>query len=197
MFEFADGSAYKILSKQGDTMEVQYATAMFRKTGKKIIIPDEVIALDGTVAKVISIEERAFWGKTNITNVTIGKNVKTIGEEAFYGCKKLKSLTLGSNVTTIGNKAFYKCVSLKKVVIPTKVNKIGKQAFYGCKNLKNITIKTKKLTSKKVGSNAFKKVNSKVSVKVPKSKLRAYKKLLKAKGIGSKAKIKKIVKMVP
>ena len=94
-------------------------------------------------------------------------------------------------MATIGDKAFYKCTALTKVTIPSKVNKIGKQAFYGCKNLKNITIKTTKLTSNKVGSKAFKNISSKATIKVPKSKLKAYKKLLKAKGVSSKAKIKK------
>ena len=73
--------------------------------------------------------------------------------------------------------------------------KIGSKAFYGCKKLLNITIKTTKLTTKNVGSKAFTKAGSsnykKMVVKVPKSKLKAYKKTLKKRGVNSKAKIKK------
>ena len=98
---------------------------------------------------------------------------------------------MGKNVTQIAAKTFYKCKKLSKITIPSKVNFIGKQAFYGCKKLKSITIKTTKLTSKKIGSKAFKGINSKATIKVPKSKLKAYQKLLKSKGIGSKARIKK------
>lgn len=94
-----------------------------------------------------------------------------------------------ASVKEIGAYAFAKCTAVTNITILAKVTEIGKQAFYGCKKLKKITIKTKSLTSKKVGSKAFKGIYSKATVKVPKSKLKAYKKLLKAKGIGAKAKI--------
>ena len=80
------------------------------------------------------------------------------------------------------------CTKLKKITIPTKVTSIGDEVFYGCKNLKNITIKTTKLTS--IGSKAFKGIHAKATIKVPKKKLAAYKKILRKKGVGSKAKIK-------
>lgn len=137
--------------------------------------------------------------KQNTTSVKIPKQVvisggvykvTSVAANAFAGCKKLKSVTLGSQVTEIGAKAFSKCTALTKITIPAKVSRIGKKAFYGCKKLKNITIKTKKLTAKSVGSQAFKGIYAKVSIKVPKTKRKAYRKLLKAKGAGTKAKIK-------
>lgn len=100
-------------------------------------------------------------------------------------------MKLGKNVTSIGNKTFYKCAALKAITIPTNVNKIGKSAFEGCKKLKKITIKTRKLTSKKVGSKAFKGTPKNATVKVHKKSLKAYKKFLYKKGINKKAKIKK------
>ena len=109
----------------------------------------------------------------------------TIGKYAFKGCTKLKKLSIGKNVTTIENQAFSGCTALTAVVIPEK-------AFCGDKKLKTITIKTKKLTAKTVGKKAFSGIYAKAVVKVPKSKLNAYKKLLKSKGIGSKAVYKKI-----
>ena len=117
--------------------------------------------------------------------------VTSIADSAFANNKKITKVTIGSNVTTIGKKAFYKCTSLTKITIPSKVKKIGKQAFYGCKKLKTVTIKTTKLTGKNVGSKAFKGIHAKATIKVPKSKLKNYKKLLKAKGVSSIAKIKK------
>ena len=86
---------------------------------------------------------------------------------------------------------FMDVTAWKSATIPAKVNKIGKQAFNGCKKLKNINIKTKKLTKKNVGSKAFKGVPKTVKIKVPKSKLKDYKKLLTSKGISKKAIIKK------
>ena len=70
-----------------------------------------------------------------------------------------------------------------------KVTEIGKKAFYQAKKLK--TVKISSTTIKKIGKDAFKKVNAKIRIKVPSGKLKSYKKLLKGKGLGSKAKIVK------
>ena len=100
-------------------------------------------------------------------------------------------VVIPEGVTEIGQSAFFECKGLKSVVIPNGTKIIGTWAFYGCKKLKSITIKTTKLTSKKVGKQAFKGIYAKATIKVPKSKRKAYKKMLKSKGVGSKAKIKK------
>ena len=93
-------------------------------------------------------------------------------------------------VTSVGEKAFYKNKSLKSIVISGYIEKIDAKAFYGCTSLKEITITSTKLGS--IGANAFKKVNKNVRVIVPTSKYKAYKKLLKKAGIGTKAKIYKM-----
>ncbi len=93
-------------------------------------------------------------------------------------------------VTAIAANAFKNQKKIRKVVIPSNVNRIGKKAFYGCKNLKNITIKTTKLTKKKVGSKAFSGIHAKAVVKVPKKKLSSYKKILKARGVTKKEKVR-------
>lgn len=156
---------------------------------KKVTIP-KTVKYGGASFKVTEIAKNALKNKTKVTTVVIGVNVKTIGVSAFEGCKKLTKVTIGSAVTTIEDKAFKNCTALKSVTIPNKVKKIDKQAFYGCKKIKTITIKSTKL--KTVGKDAFKKINSKATIKVPKSKLKSYKKLLKNKGQGSKVKIVKI-----
>ena len=167
-------------------------------TYKVTSIADNAFANNKKITKVTignnvkTIGKKAFYKCTKLKTVTIGKNVTTIGVSAFYGCSKLSSVTMGSNVTTISDKAFYKCTALAKITIPSKVKKIGKQAFYGCKKLKSITIKTTKLTSKNVGSSAFKGIYAKATIKVPKSKLAAYKKLFKSKGVSSKVVVVKL-----
>ena len=77
------------------------------------------------------------------------------------------------------------------MAIGKNVKTIGKNAFKNCKNLKKITIKTSKLTKSSVKANAFKGIYKKASVKVPKKKLKAYKKFLRKKGMGKKVKIRK------
>lgn len=90
--------------------------------------------------------------------------------------------------------------SVTKAVIPAtitlggvtyKVTGIASKAFRNCKKLKSITIKTTKLTAKSVGSKAFSGIAAKAVIKVPKSKVKAYKKILKNKGVGKKVTIKK------
>ena len=102
-----------------------------------------------------------------MTNITVGTNVKSIGRSAFEKCTKLKTVTVGKNVT-----------------------KIGKNAFGGCKNLKRLTIKSAKLTKKGLASGSFKGITKKTVVKVPKGKVKAYKKLLQSKGLDKKVKVK-------
>ena len=93
-------------------------------------------------------------------------------------------------VTEIAANAFKKNKKIRKVVIPSGIEKIGKQAFYGCKNLKNITFKTTKLTKKRVGSKAFSGIHAKAAIKVPKKKLSAYRKMLKARGVAKKENVR-------
>lgn len=165
--------------------------AMDKKYAKGSLVIPDTIKINGTTYTITAIAKAAFKNNRKITKVTIGNNIKNVEEEAFSGCKNLKTVKLGKNITTIGNKAFYNCSRITSITIPSKVNKIGKQAFAGCKKLKKIVIKTIKLTSKNVGSKAFTGIPSKAVIKVPKSKLTAYKTLLRKKGVSKKATIKK------
>ena len=123
-------------------------------------------------------------------------------QQVEYVCpidKKLKKATIPSQikignvtykVTAIGGNAFKKCKNLTSITIEKNVSKIGSKAFYNCKKLKNIKIKSKKLTLKKVGKSAFKSINKKAKITVPKSKKKSYKKILVKRGLSKKAKIK-------
>lgn len=124
----------------------------------------------GTVAyeKPKNKSQKTIKIPDTVTLEGIPYEVTSIGANAFKNNRKLKKLTIGKNITTI-----------------------GKSAFYGCKSLKSIIIKTTQLTSKRVGSKAFKGIYKKATIKVPKKQLKSYKKLLKAKGVSSTVKIKK------
>lgn len=103
---------------------------------------------------------------------------------------KLKGITY--KVTSIKASACKNCKKLKKATIGKNIKTIGKNAFYGCGKLKNIVVKTTKLTKKNVGSKAFSKLHKKLKLKVPKKKLKIYKKIFREKGVtGKKQLIKK------
>lgn len=95
-------------------------------------------------------------------------------------------------VTSIADNAFKNNKNITTVIIGKNIKRIGKKAFYGCKSLRNITIKTKLLKKNTVGSKAFTKAGSKnykkLKVKVPKKKLKLYKKILRKKGLSKKTK---------
>lgn len=158
------------------------------KASETVKIP-ATIQFKGVTYKVTAIAENAFKDDKTLTKVTMGSNIQIIGRKAFYGCTGLKSVTIGKNVVTIGTQAFAKCTSLTKITIPAKVNKVRTKAFYRCKKLKKITIVTKKLAKNRVGRMAFKGTYAKAFVKVPRGKLKDYKKMLGVRGISSKAKI--------
>ena len=71
---------------------------------------------------------------SNVTEVTIGKNVKTIGDYVFSQCEHLSKVTFarGSVLTTINDGAFYDNKSLTSIDLPETVSTIGEYAFKGC-----------------------------------------------------------------
>lgn len=115
--------------------------------------------------------------------------------------KKQKNITIPATVningydfkvTAIANKAFKKNTKLKSVIIGDNVKTIGKEAFSGCKALKTITVKSKVVS--KVNKNAFKGINKKAKIKLPKlnsKKFKKYKKKFEKKGQAATVKITK------
>ena len=144
----------------------------------KVVLRKGAVISDGTNEYVVMNKGEAVFSKA-------GKKEKKIIIPATIkvGGKKLK-------VTAIANKAFYNS-GVTSVSIGNNIKSIGTKAFYNCKKLKSITIKTTKLTSKSIGSKAFKGVSQKATIKVPGSKMNTYKKLLRKKGLGKKAYLKK------
>ena len=122
-----------------------------------------------------------------VTYVKPKKNVKKVSIPATITVKGVKY-----KVTAVSKDAFKNNKKVTQVTIDKNVNNIGKNAFYGCKNLKKVIIKTTKLTKKTVGKNAFKGIHKKATIKVPKKKLNAYKKLLKNSGMKKSVKVMKI-----
>ena len=123
-----------------------------------------------------------------VSNFDSHKTTITIPDYITIKGKKYPVISIQSN-------AFAKCKKLTKVVIGKNVRRIKPKAFYNCKKLKTIVIKTKKLTMKRVGKKAFAGIYKKAKITLPKGgfskkQKAAYKKILRARGVGKKAKIK-------
>ena len=144
------------------------AVGATKTVGKAIYKVTKSDAKNGTVTlvKLTNKNEKKFTVPASVKVDGISFKVTEISKNAFKNNKKLKQVTVGKNVA-----------------------KIGANAFSGDSRLKKLTIKSAKL--KKVGKKAFKGINAKCRIKVPKKKLTAYKRLLKGKGQKAGVKITK------
>ncbi len=127
----------------------------------------------------------------------IGANLEK-GKTYKAGNLKYKVVTPGLNgtgtVMVTGVVKQKSSVTIPKTVTlkehKYQVVKINKNAFKGKSKIKKITIKSTYITS--IGKNAIKGINKKATIKVPKSKYNAYKKLFKSStGYKKTMKIKK------
>ncbi|MBP5307556.1 MAG: leucine-rich repeat protein, partial [Clostridia bacterium] len=105
-----------------DTQKTRIVYYPAGKTGN-YIIPDTVEKIGG----------RVFYGKTNLTKVTINKGITEIGDYAFASCTKLAELVFEGGraadaYLTIGKNAFYN-TAIAEVVLPETVTEIGDEAF--------------------------------------------------------------------
>ncbi len=88
----------------------------------KVIIPEGVT----------TIQDEAFLGCYELTEVELPSTLRKIGKLAFWGCESLPSIEIPEGVTTIGDYAFQECWSLADITVPASVTSIGTGAFEGC-----------------------------------------------------------------
>ena len=89
---------------------------------------------------ITMIAEGAFAGDTDLKEVIIGADVKTIGSSAFQYCTSLETVTISEGVETIGSHAFSNCSSLNNVTLPSTVSVLNEYAFYACEDLESISL---------------------------------------------------------
>ena len=146
-------------------------TGTIQKKFKISIMKSSTYTINGMKYKVTNAKTD---GKGTVELVSIPSNSKktTITVPSTI---KISGKTF--RVSSIGSKAFRKNTYVKKVVLGKYITNIGQESFYGCKQLKTIEIKSTNLKS--VGKNAVAKIYKKACIKVPSSKVKTYKKLLK------------------
>lgn len=88
---------------------------------------------------VLEIDNAAFYGFEDLTQIQLPSTLLRIGNEAFSGCENLTEIALPDGLTEIGANAFSYC-GLTKVVLPDSVTTLGNQAFYECSDLKEIVL---------------------------------------------------------
>ena len=171
----APKTLYAVLSKTKMTAYIgKTKTLKVKKNGTKKIVKTKWTLSGKKVAKLTKKK------KTSVTIKGLKKGSATVKAKVWYqkkGAKKKKKVTIPESITVEG--------------IEYEVTSIGEKAFSNCKKLTLLEIKTKKLTKKTVAKKTFKSIRKKTVIKVPKSKYKAYKKVLRARGLNKKVKIKK------
>lgn len=104
-------------------------------------IPARIHA-SNTFCSVKFTAENVFENCTNLSTVSIGRNLERIGRNSFSGCTNLKSVSFinGSTLSEVGESAFLGCSSLTTCNLPETLVTIGNQAFKDCTSLQSMTI---------------------------------------------------------
>ncbi len=121
------------------------------KTGE-YVMPESVNAI-----------ANAAFAESNLSSVTISKNVTAITYFAFANCSNLETVNMPDSITVIETSAFSNCSSLETIDLPDSITEIGGAAFSGS-NLKNLKKLPKNLKS--IGDGAFRGTQI-VSLNIP------------------------------
>lgn len=128
----------------------------------------------GTKYTVAGCQYKVTKAGAEVSLIKTNKKAKRVTIPAVI---KVNGVTY--KVTSIGTKAFNGSKKLTKVTVGTNIKKISNNAFFKCKSLKTVTIKSVLLTKKAANKKAFKGVNKKMVIKVPKKVKKAYVKIFK------------------
>lgn len=127
-YVYENGITYRFFDQSYSVIKgEQYLTS--------VEIPSEI---DGY--PVVSIDDDAFYGCVELTDIIIPDGVMSIGDRAFAYCQQLKNVTISDSVTNIGAAAFAYCGNLESIVLPENVEIIRYETFYYCYALKNVDL---------------------------------------------------------
>jgi len=121
---------------------------------------------------ITSINDKAFYYCTGITEISIPNSVKTIGKNAFTGCKALKKITIPSSISYVGVTAFTMCDELTELTIEGSDTYFDSKAFFSNKKIK--TINCLSATPPLFAEGAFEQLESLTAVYVPANAVAAY-----------------------
>lgn len=100
------------------------------KVSGKAVVPNTV--------KIINDE--AFAGNEEVTDIILPDTVVRIDDDAFWSCSNLKSVDLGNSVKEIGESVFSYCPSLTAVVFPDSVEELGEYMFHETRSVEYVRL---------------------------------------------------------
>ena len=115
-----------------------------KKTANTLVIRDKV-TIGGKSYKVTEIADGACKGMSNVTTLTIGKNITKIGKEAFRKCKKAKTINiLTTSLKSVGENAFDGIPKKAVITCPKKKVKSYQQLLTASGLAKTVAVEAKK-----------------------------------------------------
>ena len=90
--------------------------------------------------QVTAVGDYAFYGCTNLKEVTPQEGLISVGNYSFYKCSSLQSIVFQQGLTSIGSSSFSDCSALKTIDLPDGVTSIGSYAFQYCRSLQSFNI---------------------------------------------------------
>ena len=168
------------------------ASAFKETTLTKITIPDSVETL----------EQDVFLECFKLKQVTLPAHLTELKSGLFMNCKKLENVKIPKKVTSVTLSAFWG-TSVTKIVLPKNVTSLKKDVdpyaedITGWRKarmvkLKQIVIQSTKL--ERVSKKSFSGIKKTCVIKVPKRKVKKYKKMIYKSGVDKKVKIRAITK---
>lgn len=130
------------------------AKEMFKECSKleKVIIPKQINTIDVEAfalsgikeilipSTVYSINDFAFGGCYNLTNIELPKTISTIGRYAFSYCHNLKMAKLNAPIPKVSDGLFAQSENLETVFLPSTIKVLGDRCFSGCVSMKSISL---------------------------------------------------------
>lgn len=103
-----DGIYYDVVSLTEFTCKVVKENDKSLYRGD-IVIPEKV-NYNGKELTVVEIADRVFNKCSDLTSISIPKNISSISDYMFQGCSSLTSIVIPNSVTDIGSSAFDGCI---------------------------------------------------------------------------------------
>lgn len=83
------------------------------------------------------IAEGSFAQNEEITSLVIPEGVTDIGEVAFYGCTNLQEVSFPQSLRYIREEAFGES-AIREAILPAGLELIGEKAFFSCEGLRKV-----------------------------------------------------------
>lgn len=143
-FSKINATSFKIVSESGVEEAGEYFSSengivYDGKKTKLLFVPKNITGEITLPNSVTTINEYAFYERSGLTAINIGKNVTEIGKYAFGKISATVNFDNEIVLTTIDRTIFNDYLG-ETITIPSNVKYIGKGAFKGAINLKKLTI---------------------------------------------------------